>query len=362
MKRSFSLVLATVITILGMQAYAMPVSFENGSFETTAIRTSDESSCTVKTNSFQVLGTNAEGQYMIYADDQFLKLTDNSVLQPILTSMGGEVVLPSISDYQLLARGAKGDDVIHLQENLIKLGYLEGSADGNYGGQSQRAVSAFQQAMGMADTGTADALLQMLVDSMASDTVSYSADKTVGKTGNETSLFETIAAKSESNLAKAMELGMDISYDDIYGEGMITDGNVVTFATPAMSEIDRLLFEVSFGIRIKEEQSGVVKAVPVMNLKCTGVQRPAMQEVTLKSDSDRHTFGIDNWENTLSGLNAVEQAAVALDADTIAMLAKTAESGELKIRLVCKYNTYDIIVPQDKIQKIATMAEAMASL
>ena len=62
--------------------------------------------------------------------------------------------------YEPLAQGMKGDAVKDVQQRLIELGYLNGGADGNYGGKTAAAVKAFQQASGMEPTGEADDLTQ----------------------------------------------------------------------------------------------------------------------------------------------------------------------------------------------------------
>lgn len=56
----------------------------------------------------------------------------------------------------LLARGAKGDDVSALQQKLKALGYLTGSADGQYGTGTVKAVEAFQKDNGLEQTGRVD--------------------------------------------------------------------------------------------------------------------------------------------------------------------------------------------------------------
>ena len=56
-----------------------------------------------------------------------------------------------------LARGAKGEAVVTLQEQLIELGYLNGAADGDFGPATERALLAFQLAAGLEETGIADA-------------------------------------------------------------------------------------------------------------------------------------------------------------------------------------------------------------
>ena len=50
--------------------------------------------------------------------------------------------------------GAQGDEVRKIQEKLIILGYLSGTADGDYGNLTKSAVEMFQQEYGLDITGT----------------------------------------------------------------------------------------------------------------------------------------------------------------------------------------------------------------
>ena len=45
--------------------------------------------------------------------------------------------------YQTLQKGSKGDDVKALQQRLIQLNYLSGTADGDFGGKTASAVELF---------------------------------------------------------------------------------------------------------------------------------------------------------------------------------------------------------------------------
>jgi len=67
--------------------------------------------------------------------------------------------------YTELAKGAKGEDVKLLQQRLKDLGYLSGSVDGDFGGGTERAVSAFQNQNGLEATGKADVATQELLHS-----------------------------------------------------------------------------------------------------------------------------------------------------------------------------------------------------
>ena len=58
--------------------------------------------------------------------------------------------------YETLQKGSKGDAVRTLQKRLKELGFLSGSADGDFGKGTAGAVSAFQKKAGLPENGVAD--------------------------------------------------------------------------------------------------------------------------------------------------------------------------------------------------------------
>ena len=69
--------------------------------------------------------------------------------------------------YETLAKGAKSDAVLELQNRLYELGYLMDDRDGAYGSKTQTAVKAFQEHAGLEATGIADPQTQTLLFSDA---------------------------------------------------------------------------------------------------------------------------------------------------------------------------------------------------
>lgn len=61
----------------------------------------------------------------------------------------------SAAEYTQLARGDQGTAVAQMQTRLKQLGYLNDVADGVFGGNTEEAVMAFQQANGLEATGVA---------------------------------------------------------------------------------------------------------------------------------------------------------------------------------------------------------------
>ena len=60
------------------------------------------------------------------------------------------------TSYSTLQSGSTGSSVMRLQERLIELGYLDDTADGNFGSNTEAAVRAAQADFGMEETGVAD--------------------------------------------------------------------------------------------------------------------------------------------------------------------------------------------------------------
>lgn len=60
-------------------------------------------------------------------------------------------------------RGDKGENALAVQTRLIELGYLGGTADGDFGKKSEAAVKIFQKANRLEETGIADSITQYVM-------------------------------------------------------------------------------------------------------------------------------------------------------------------------------------------------------
>lgn len=83
-----------------------------------------------------------------------------SEMQAILFSANAPTYESVESDYVDLEKNDSGIQVLYLQQRLKELGYLTGAADGDFGGMTEKAVSAFQQQIGLPITGKATAETQ----------------------------------------------------------------------------------------------------------------------------------------------------------------------------------------------------------
>ena len=74
------------------------------------------------------------------------------------------VLTPELrADAASLKQGSRGTEVKQLQQNLVGLGYLEGTADGHYGAKTAAAVKKFQADFGLAADGRAGKATQAAV-------------------------------------------------------------------------------------------------------------------------------------------------------------------------------------------------------
>ena len=83
--------------------------------------------------------------------------------KPIESDKPTESAKPSDELSTSYRKGDKGDEVKKLQRRLITLNYLEGKADGDFGGKTETAVRLFQKENKLEQTGIATADVQELL-------------------------------------------------------------------------------------------------------------------------------------------------------------------------------------------------------
>ena len=112
-----------------------------------------------------VKGSWAEVQYKKYSG--YVK-TDYIVLKEVKKVKATPTPTPIVTlspeedagGYTILQKGVEGAEVSSLQEALIELGFLTGSADGKFGASTEKAVIAFQEKNDYPATGIMDANIQ----------------------------------------------------------------------------------------------------------------------------------------------------------------------------------------------------------
>jgi peptidoglycan hydrolase-like protein with peptidoglycan-binding domain len=122
------------------------------------------------------------GKYAGYVKTEYIVLKEVKKVKVTPTPTPVPTLSPEedAGGYQILQKGSSGRDVTALQEALIELGYLKGTADGVFGAGTENAVKAFQQKNGYPETGIMDANIQAFL--YTGSPKAASGDKTKVKT------------------------------------------------------------------------------------------------------------------------------------------------------------------------------------
>ena len=108
---------------------------------------------------------------MAFAEPIDLSAFDDDALVQLYTQVQEEMQRRNVGDESeqiIMHRGARGEDIKVLQEYLIALGYLTGTADGNFGSKTVKAVIAYQKDKGLAQDGrVTQSLLDMIIEDVA---------------------------------------------------------------------------------------------------------------------------------------------------------------------------------------------------
>ena len=122
------------------------------------------------------------GKYAGYVKTDYIVLKEVKKVKVTPTPTPVPTLSPEedAGGYQILQKGSSGRDVTALQEALIELGYLKGTADGVFGAGTENAVKAFQQKNGYPETGIMDANIQAFL--YTGSPKATSGDKTKVKT------------------------------------------------------------------------------------------------------------------------------------------------------------------------------------
>lgn len=353
-------VMALTIALLGVNAFAVPIHLEEGTLAASGVPVGSDGEAVegaeavaIDAQDFQLLGTLGDDSVLVFLDGAYLKVAAADVPADVFEQVGAARLeaLDDLSSLGTVGRGSDKEAVKALQQALIDLGYLTGAADGQFGSQSAKAISAFEKAMGLKETGSADALLQLLIASASQETVNIVADF------DPSMYYAPIAGKTQADLTAAFENGLALDYDDISGDGTLGRGTVIELDATGEADIDSYYIELQIVLGVSETD-GAVSIVPCAQVRCEGVRRPIMQELLLKSGDSRCTLPITDLQVSLSGVMSVETGVAVLDADALRLVADAADAGELKFRVECKYNAFDGAADASQLSDIAAVGKA----
>ena len=353
MKKLFAmLALALVLSLLTGSALAEWIRFEGEAPEIEASDAAGNPVDPVQAEEIILLGRSDAGDVALSAGGALVYAKEAELTEVL----GGRSLadLPVLSGIAPLQRGADRALVQGFQQKLIDLGYLQGRADGTYGDMTRGAVAALQSAYGLEATGTADGATQLLADALLGEPT------TVAVHADPSAQFADIADRTESDLSALYRANMVFDFDDISGLGFISNGNVVAYATPeGTADIDQYEFALRFGFTVADK-GDTVTVKPALIVESTSVRRPIVQSVMLKSGDSRATVNVATVESGLAGSRSVETDTFNLNAAAAALLAGSAENSELKLRIVGKYQSFDVIAEADELEKLGEIGGVMA--
>ena len=359
MSRKIRAILALVCALLLVTttAYATPVEFSNGSPSISATYAGNGGAYTLTTDRLQLLGVNENGSILVFAAGQYLDVTLES-LRDVAPELPEALLnnLPETGELATLDETSRGEPVINLQNALKELGYLTGSADGVFGGKTTQAISDFQAAMGLAETGRADEMLQLLMFS------ELEAPQTVAAVIDPVKQYAVLADKTDIDLNVLAESGMNFSYDDIAGVGEISDGTEIHANVSGSADIDKYEFTIEFAILTQDNEDGSIALEPAVKASCLCLRRPMMQELILKSGDKRCQLAFDAVKSELSGASSLESGVAYLDDEAVELLAGAIDAGELKLRIVGKYKSFDLSLSGAQLESAVKVGSTAQTL
>ena len=281
---------------------------------------------------FHVLGINSDGDYLVFNGEGLYTVAASDMEQAVVL----DEAFPELGTLETLSRGKNGDNVVSLQEGLMKLGFLEGPADGSFGRGTEKAVREFQEAFGLEATGKADEITWLLVNSMAGETVE------IANMDPET-MYAPILGRTTVDLQPILESGLILSYSEIDGEGFISDGTKYTYDASGSTDLDKYVLTYRFGFLVRET-GDAVEVLPAIKVSCLCVRRPIFTELILAAGAVKGSAPFEDIQVKLDGLDTVEEGVVLLTDEMAEALSLAKEGAQM--RIVGQYNSFDIEVDE----------------
>ena len=292
---------------------------------------------TVLVDHLNVLGVLDDAYAAALFDDQKVLIP----LQEILERLPAVNVdaLGSAVNWTDLGRGSSGELAKKVQENLISLSFLNGEADGVFGGMTAEAVAAFQSAEGLEPTGQVDAFSFFLLDELAAGEVEVLETVYPPVYKAEDKFASIIDSVRDTSVLEAyLDPEWKFSYDVFEGIGSIKRGQQLGFYEDTGRPIDRIRMDVSEEVYVARNTAGEVDVIPAIIVSSYGAYRPYVQKVLVRSGNRIAELETLVKTGRLDGTNVAETAVVPLTEEAEAILAEDS----VVIRVEGPVHTYEI--------------------
>lgn len=240
--------------------------------------------------------------------------------------------LPDLEEYPTVVQGTNGEEAAKVQQALIDLGYLEGTADGAYFGGTAEAVRKFQEEHDLPQTGDADPITRLVLAGGEADnepiTLTYPNVVTVEKK------FAAICENTEADLEPY--LTCRFSFDSTTNTGTIDPSvSIGSFTSPeGAPDIEKISIKTSYAINVAaEEEDGPYVLTPTISIESAGVLRPYAEKLILTSAEETIELTDVLRTGDLDGITVIEHAQFLVSEEAEALLA---EAEDLTVTLVGK--------------------------
>ena len=259
-----------------------------------------------------------------------------------LTSKLPEVPVAAMTDGSAMTdvnTGAKGDAAKDIQQKLIDLGYLTGTADGQYGNGTAGAVKKFQEEHGLNPTGNANVETQLSIDLAAAGAPTV-LETTYPTIVNPEQKFASIVDLTDVDLSRYAGAEWFFSYDAFEKFGMLDPHIVIGTFTDESSDINKISITCSLKAIVKENpETGRLDVLPCLVTESSGAYRPYLQSAILASGGQAEQVTGGESKGALDGVIMAETGYVPLTSEALALL----QSGVLdSVRITGMNNSYDI--------------------
>ncbi len=208
----------------------------------------------------------------------------------------------SAEAWPTLRKNDSGDAVAQLQEALIKLGYMSGKADGNYGSNTAEAVKAFQKANGLTADGTAGEQTQKLLfggnAKKASATAKPTATPKATATPTPTPASTAMKVGSKGSDVKALQKKLiELGYLSGKADGIY--GTKTAEAVKAFQKASKLTADGVAGAATMKSLEGA-KSTSSNNTTTTTTTTAKVTASTTKPSAARVQYA--NWYDTVKAI------------------------------------------------------------
>ena len=352
------------LTMLSLSAAGQEVIFK-GETCPLKITLQSEESVTLQLERVEVLGV-IDGMYAVVRcqnGDQTVvgrvNLTDLSAAVPALDISA----LPATNDWIDLTQGSSGDMVATVQKDLVALAYLSGAADGVMGGMTTAAITAFQEANGLAATGIVDVYTSLILRnavSYRSDPIECDYPPVFDPKVKFASILDHVADQSQLEIFAGPE--WNFSYDVMKGEGELkngTDGVYVGDWADTSREIDLLYIDIYALVLLEQNDEGVIQPEPVFQIVTSGSYRPYVDGIIIKCGNEAVEMYSAASEGEVEGLDVKEVTSVPLTEEAAKLLLTGSPDALLRVSGVNR--TYDLDI-SGQIGEIRSFVKAVKSL